>query len=35
MTEYYVYLDTEDKLPCFFPQFLYYCAYKNKEDLND
>ena len=33
MTEYYVYLDTEDRLPSFFPKFVYYCDYKNIGDV--
>lgn len=33
MTEYYIHIDTEDKLPSFFPRFIYYCDFKNKEEL--
>lgn len=33
MTEYYIHMDTENRLPCGFPRFVYYCAYKNIGDV--
>ena len=32
MTEYYIHMEAEERLPAFFPRFNYYCAYKNMSD---
>ena len=35
MTEYYVHMSTDDRLPCFFPRFMYCCEYDNGDEMND
>ena len=32
MTEYYIHMEAEERLPAFFPRFNYYCAYNIGDD---